>query len=365
MPLLASLLAATLIPVTAAQSAAQIHPRIATDGINRVAVWEEGARVLANGLGPDGQPFGPNAILISSPGAEAHSPAIAALPGLFFIVWVENTSLVGTFYSRDLQQRLFTIGGPLVLAPQAEPFYNAPRLAFDENKWVVTWVGTEQGHFTAHAVQVDFTGAFLNVHSPTAIDDPNDLSVNSITPDAAWRGSRPVFTWVRFTTRNGIPLRQSIAVGDAAGVQLVESAGPGIENRPRIAASSDGNSVLVTWLRDTALIARINPDLAAVLSPAPPSRRHRVVASPGPPQLTPVAAPVASYTLDWDGAAFEIVWQRPGDPSIMRTTIDERGTNVSTSLLTHIDDPAAVLEDSIDATTLLISSNGRLFWLLP
>lgn len=246
------------------------------------------------------------------------------------------------------------------LAEHAEPFDNAPRIAFDETRWAVTYIGTEEGHFTTNAVRVDFNGGFLNLGSvPNVIDDTNDFSVNTSSPDGAWRGSRPVFAWIHTTAQ-----QQSIAVGDAAGRNLIESAGAGIENRPRIAASLDGNTFLVTWLRGTDLIARINPDLATVPPPAVTAKRRPVAVRPGPPQLTPVASGVASYTLAWNGSAFEIVWQPRGDTSIMRTTVDALG-RVNTSLLTHVDDSAALLEDSIDARTLVISSSGRLFWLIP
>ena len=352
MGLLASLLAATLIPVTASQSAIQTNPRIAGDGINRVAVWEEGARVLANGLGPDNTPFGPNAILISSPGVEAHSPAIAALPGLFFIVWIENTTVVGGLYTRNLERF-----ARIDLAQHAEPFYNPPRIALDQDEWIVAYIGTEGTRFTTNAVRVGVNGVPLDSE---VIDGANDFSVTTSSADVTWRGSRPVFAWVRTTTNNGIPPRQSIAVGDVTEMNLIESAGPGIENRPRIAASLDRLSVLVTWLRGTDLIARFNPDLSG--APPPVSgRRHRAVAKPEPPLLTNVER----YTLQWNANAFEIVWQPRGDASIMRTTLDEFGTGFSTSLLAHVDDPAALLEDSIDPATLVVSSNGRLFWLIP
>jgi len=235
------------------------------------------------------------------------------------------------------------------------PFFNTPRIAFDQVDWVIAFIGMETGRPTADAVRVSFSGGVLDP-VPFIID-----RTDSSSPDVIWRGSNFVMTWVHTTTNNGIPLQQSIAVGDTGGIHVLTSDGPGIDNRPRIAASPQ--NLLVAWLRDTALVVRLNPEVHLLPPPPLSGQRRRVVEKP---TLLPVIATNAGrYTLDWNGTAFDVVWQPLGSASFMRTLVDERATTASTSLLAQVDDPTALLEDSIGATALAISKGGRLFWLVP
>jgi len=79
----------------------QQNARIATDGFNRAAVWEEPGAVKASLYG-----FGGAGFVVSSD-RQPHAPAIAAQPGLFFIVWIEieadgSGTLLGRRYTRQL-----------------------------------------------------------------------------------------------------------------------------------------------------------------------------------------------------------------------------------------------------------------------
>jgi hypothetical protein len=237
----------------------EFYPKVAASGSNFLAVWEDdrnagsgfvdiyGDRVSGAGTVMDGGGF-----LVSTGSSDRHTPAVAASPTNYLVVWLDQRNLATT--GQDIYGARVTTNGGVTDAAgfainTATNDQTTPVVAFNGTQYLVAWTDARNMATT----DLDIYGALV---SPSATVSPTSGFVVSTgaadeeAPATASNGSNYLVVWqdyrnsaadgadlygVRVSTAGEVLDPSAIAISTAAGDQV----------SPNVA--TDGTNYLVVW----------------------------------------------------------------------------------------------------------------------
>ncbi len=237
----------------------EFSPKVAASGDNFIGVWEDdrnagtsfvdvyAARVAASGTVLD-----PGGFLVATGSADRHTPAVAAGPTDYLVVWQDSQNLATS--GLDIYGARVTTAGtvtdPTGFAIDTAPGdQTTPVLAFNGTQYLVAWTDARNQATT----DLDIYGTLVTpdaVVSPTAGFVISTGSSGEQQPATASNGTNYLVAWQddRDSATNGadiygVRVSAGGAILDPAAIPI--STAPEDQTSPNVA--SDGTDYLVVW----------------------------------------------------------------------------------------------------------------------
>lgn len=251
----------------------QGEPRVASKPGEHLVLWPSSplgtaSDVVARRVASDGKLIGPGAIDVALGANPQSLPAVASDGQGFLWVWEDQRGVTG----RDLFSARVTadgglLGSGVVAVATAIDGQEAPRVAFDSQRYFVVWHDRRDGELDVYGARVDAQGQVL---------DPGGFviagsSAAEAFPAVASNGAVSLVAWAHgggfAPDVHGARVAMDGTVLDPAG--FVVAGGPGSQGSPVVA--SDGQHFLVAWSDAPSgeiRVARVDA-AGALLGPAP------------------------------------------------------------------------------------------------
>jgi hypothetical protein len=297
----------------------QRRPKIAAgDGVSLI-VWQEAdtatktSRVFARRVVADGIPIG-DAIAISDPAKQGHSPAVAFGQGAFLVVWIEDGQVVGRRVTTNgFAQPMFIV----FLYNSSE----APSVAYGDGIFLVAYVGRP-----ASRSFEDIYATRVSLFGPLDVINVSHTELRDSNPQVTFGAGRFAVGWNRIDWFGGHTPLTSIAVlafmtpdgSVAAPIALSSTATNAVATGARVAWN--GTEFLAGWSGDGATwVQRFdrngNPGSAAV------------IVAPMVPQLDDVGAADGKWLLLFNGMTEAAVTVLNGNLAMIGRLLLGRGSS--------------------------------------
>ena len=284
----------------------QDFPKVASDGNNFLAVWQDGRDSLVSEdiygarISPSGQVLDPTGIPITPGNMDQWRPAIAFDGTNYLVVWDDRRGGSSSdIYGARVSKSGVVLDSSGIAISSDTSYQSEPAIAFDGTNYLVVWDDSRNGPGDIYGTRVSMLGTIL---------DPNGILISKsgnweYPPTVAFNGSNYLVIWCDWI--NGLDTDLYGSRVSPAGMVLDSSAIAIaiVANRQETpAAAYDGTNYFVVWAD-----YRNNPDSAVI---------YGARVAPSGRVLDPVGVPISATPFSnnypcvaYDGANYLVAWQ--------------------------------------------------------